>query len=108
MPVEMGVLDAVGEKDRILLSMKTAARVQDARIEDDAVASIGSDPFGVAPEKIQPAQSGQHVCRRARAALNPAPLLRVEPSRAVTACDESEAELTGVVALKVDTDARDA
>src|SRR5262245_48560526 len=104
----MLVLDAIGQEDRILPTVKPAAGVKDARIEDHAVPAVGSNPFGVASQEIQPAQPRQDVGGGARAALDAATLLRAERSCPVTALHEADAEPTVVVVLEVEANTRDA
>src|SRR5262249_4158928 len=95
---------SVCDEDRILLPVEPAARVENARVEDDAVARTRWDPLRVPSEKVHAAQSRQHVGGRAGPPRDPALPVRRQPGGAMAAGNESELE-TAFLRLQIDAHA---
>src|SRR5215831_15358487 len=107
MMVEMRVLDAVGDEDRVLLPMNLGPGVQASGIEDDAIARFGGHPFGRRADEVQSAEAGQDVGRGARPASDLSMPYRRGLVRPMAAFDEPELELAVLETLQVDAHARD-
>src|SRR5262245_56464377 len=75
--------------------------MQDARIEDDAIARLGRDPVGIGSDDLYAAEARKDLRNRAR---SPIRLGLALARQSVAASDESKLESARLEALQINTD----